>query len=300
MNLTLDKTAPHASGHLETLAPGLRRLVAPNPGPFTYTGTCTYIIGRGEVAVLDPGPEDLVHIAGLLAGLGQERVVHILVSHTHRDHAPGARLLAERTGARILGCAPHHAARPAHPGEVALDAANDHLYAPDLLLQNGDKIEGEGYCLTALATPGHTMNHLAFAWAEGQALFSADHVMAWSTSIVAPPDGAMGAYMASLEALLGREEKVYWPGHGGPVLDPKRFVRGLVSHRRQRETQILDRLRQRPHTVPELVAQNYPGLDPRLKGAAALSTFAHLEDMVTRGLVLAEPMAQMDAVYFIA
>ena len=287
-------------GRTQQLSPLVRRLVAPNGGPFTFTGTCSYLVGAGKsLAVVDPGPDDPVHVAALLAAVGSARVAHILVTHTHRDHSPAASALKAATGAPVLGCAPHFSARELASGEIhRLDAANDRAYAPDHVLADGEAVAGEGYALRALATPGHTMNHLCFALEEERALFSGDHVMAWSTSIVAPPDGSMSAYMASLEVLRGRGERVYWPGHGGPVEEPQRFVRALAHHRRQREHSILNRLAQGDRRIHEIVAAIYETLDPRLKGAAALSVFAHLEDLVARGLARAEGAATLEAEYF--
>ncbi len=286
--------APEAppSGSVETLAPGLRRLIAPNPSAFTYTGTCAYIVGDGEAAILDPGPDDDRHLERLLAAVAGERVAYIVVTHTHRDHSVLAAKLAAATGAEIVGARPH-VPRPGAP--QGLDAAHDLSYAPAHALADGEFVEFGAHRLTALATPGHAANHLCFVW--GQTLFSGDHVMAWSTTVVAPPDGVMADYMASLEKLREREETIYWPGHGGPVRDPRRYVRGLISHRRQREAAILARLETGPATIAEIVEKNYLGLDARLKGAAALSTLAHLEDLLARGLAVRGEGAALEATY---
>ena len=293
-----DRRVDAAPGELRQVSPLVRRLIAPNGGPFTFTGTCSYIIGQGSVAVIDPGPEDAAHLAALLTALQGETVVHILVTHTHRDHSPGARALKAVTGAPIIGCAPHWQARALAAGEPAhLDAANDKDYAPDHALADGETVSGQGYTLGALATPGHTMNHLCFSLAEENTLFSGDHVMAWSTSIVAPPDGSMGAYMASLDKLRGRPETIYWPGHGGPVNEPQRFVRALAHHRRQREVSILNCLKVGPRGVAQIVERIYDNLDPRLKGAAALTVFAHLEDLCARGEAGAAGAVTLDGVY---
>ena len=285
-DIPYDRRVDAAPGEVRQLTPLVRRVIAPNGGPFTFTGTCTYIVGLGRVAVVDPGPVNAAHHAALLAALAGETVAHILTTHTHRDHSPGARALQAATGAPVIGCAPHFAARELAAGETSfLDASNDRDYAPDRVLADGESLQGDTYTLAALATPGHTMNHLCFALKEENALFSGDHVMAWSTSIVAPPDGAMGAYMASLEKLRGRPEAVYWPGHGGPVNEPQRFVRALAHHRRQREVSILNCLAGGPRAIPQIVERIYENLDARLKRAAALSVFAHLEDLCARGLV---------------
>lgn len=286
--LPLDLELDQVAGTIEQLSPLVRRMVAPNPGPLTFKGTCTYIIGRDEVAIIDPGPALPTHVDALLAALGAERITNILVTHTHRDHSPGARLLAARADAPILGCAPYSPHREPYGAEVeAVAASNDLAYAPDRILADDDIVRGRGFTLTAVATPGHTMNHLAFALAEEQALFSGDHVMAWSTTIVSPPTGSMGAYMASLDKLRQRRaDRIYWPGHGGPVTDPPRFVRALQHHRRQREAAILDRLRRGDDTVGAIVEATYEGLDPRLARAAALSVLAHLEDLEARSRVI--------------
>ena len=287
-----------AGGALTRVSPLVRRMVRANPSPFTFRGTNTYVVGRGAVAVIDPGPDGPGAVESLLAALEGERVAQIFVTHTHRDHSPAARPLAAATGAEIVGCAPHWSARELAAGETPkLDAANDVDHRPDRELVDGESLAGEGITLTALATPGHTMNHLAFHLAEENALFSGDHVMAWSTSIVAPPDGAMAPYMASLEKLRGRGDDVYWPGHGGPVTEPERFVRALIGHRRQREAGILARLAEAERTIAEIVELNYAGLDARLKGAAALSTFAHVEDLAQRGLVACDGKPTLAARY---
>jgi glyoxylase-like metal-dependent hydrolase (beta-lactamase superfamily II) len=270
---------------LTRLSPLVRRLVAPNASRFTFNGTCTYIVGKGAVAIVDPGPDDDSHFSALLAAVEGERVETILITHTHRDHSPGAKRLRAATGARVVGAAPFVAAGD---GTAGLDSAHDRNYSPDAVLANGERLQGRGFSIEAVATPGHCSNHLCFALVDEGALFSGDHVMAWSTSVVAPPDGSMRAYMASLEKLRGRGETVYWPGHGGPVVEPERYVRALILHRRQREASILAALKDGPQTIPALVAKIYVGIDPSLTRAAGLSTLAHLEDLGERRLVAAE------------
>ncbi len=267
------------------LSPLVRRLIAPNASPFTFTGTCTYILGRGAVAILDPGPGDEDHLSAILAAVEGETVETILVTHTHRDHSVLAGRLKQATGARIVGAARFE---PNEGAAGGLDSSHDLAYAPDAVLSDGERFEGRAFTLEAVATPGHCSNHLCFALLEEAALFSGDHVMAWSTSVVAPPDGAMRAYMASLDKVRARGERIYWPGHGGPVVEPQRYVRALAHHRRQREASILAALDGGVMSIPEIVAKVYVGLDPKLVRAAGLSTLAHLEDLVERGLVSVE------------
>jgi glyoxylase-like metal-dependent hydrolase (beta-lactamase superfamily II) len=292
---------PPAPGFVENLSQGLRRIVAPNGGPFTFTGTCSYIVGHGTVAIVDPGPDDPAHIAALLSAVQGETVKAIAVTHTHRDHSLAVPHLVAATGARTYGAGRHHSARPLHEGETnLLDAAGDPSFLPDMILADGECIEGPGWRLTALATPGHCANHLAFTLAGDNVLLSGDHVMAWSTSIVAPPDGAMGDYMASLQKLIGRSETRYFPGHGGPVEDPQRFVRAMIQHRRMREASILQALRDGPATIAALTARVYAGLQPSLFGAAALNLYAHLEDLVQQGRVGTEGEPSFDGSYWLA
>ncbi len=274
-----------AWGHLVQRTPLIRRLLARNPSPFTFTGTGTFVVGNGTVAVIDPGPADPAHIEALIGGLAGETVSHILITHTHLDHSPAAPALRAATGAMIIGCAPLVLADDGPRADAGFDAS----YAPDSILNDGDNVSGPGWTLTAVATPGHTSNHLCFALAEEQALFTGDHVMGWSTTVVAPPDGNMADYMTSLKKLLDREDRIYHPTHGEPVNDPKRFVRGLITHRKQRETQIMKHLEAGPQTISAMVAQMYSGIDKRLHPAAGRSVLAHLLDLQSRGL--AAPVA---------
>ena len=285
------RTAPQA-GVLEQVSPLVRRLVAPNPGPMTFTGTCTYVVGRGDVAVIDPGPDLPGHVEALLDALRGETLRWIVGTHTHIDHTPAAERLAAATGAIRVGCGPYQP-----PAEGPASSAHDRSWTPDMPLLEGEALEGPGFRLEAVATPGHAANHIAFALAEENTLFSGDHVMGWSTSVVVPPDGNMGQYMASLEKLRGREDTLYWPGHGAAVTDPQRYVRALAHHRRQREAAILARLREGDRTIPQLVARMYQGLDPRLVGGAARSVLAHLEDLMERGLVVREGVVPLEADY---
>ena len=300
-DLTFDLDFAPVARESVRLSPLVRRIVADNPGPFTFRGTCSYIVGEGRVAIIDPGPDSPEHVAALLDAVRGETVTHIFVSHTHRDHSPAAAAVKSATGAPIVGCGPHRRARPLVDGETRpLEASGDITYAPDTELREGDSISGPGWTLSAVETPGHMANHLAFALPEEKALFSADHVMAWSTTVVAPPEGSMTAFMASLDKLRGRDETVYWPGHGGPVREPQRFVRALIHHRRQREASIVSRLAAGDRTIPAIVAAIYQGLAPALRGAAGLSVFAHLEDLVTRGLVATDGPATLTSEYRLA
>ncbi len=281
--IPFDLRSPGAPDKLVRLSPLVRRIIADNPGPMTFTGTCTYVVGAGDVAVIDPGPDSPTHLAALIEALGSERVCHIIVTHTHRDHSAGVVALKAATGADIIGCAPYIASEDG--SSSGLEAGHDRTYRPDRVLADGDEIGGRGYVLKAVATPGHTGNHLAFALPEERALFSGDHVMAWATTVVIPPDGKMGDYMASLEKLLARDDVQYWPGHGGGLIEPQRMVRALFHHRRMREAAILAALDRGAADIPTLVASLYQGLDPRLHNAAGLSVLAHLRDLGLRGLV---------------
>ena len=272
--------APYA--RLEQLEPGIARVLAHNPSAFTYYGTQTYLVGTDEVAVIDPGPDLPEHVEALVDAIGGRSVAAIMCTHTHRDHSPASRPLAEATGAPIIGCAPL-ALETVGP---RADASFDGDYAPERMLADGESIEVDGRRIIAVATPGHTSNHLCFAY-EG-ALFSGDHVMGWSTTVVVPPDGDMAAYMASLETLRQRSDRVYYPAHGPAITNPQQYVRGLIGHRLQREKQILKLVAETGRPIPDIVANAYPGLDPRLVPAAGGSVLAHLLDLEERGLVVRE------------
>lgn len=289
---------PWPTGLSEQCEPLVRRVLAPNASHYTYTGTQTYIVGAGaEVAVIDPGPADSGtdsdpspfkgadtngkgHVEAILAAVGEARIAAILCTHTHRDHSPAAAVLKAATGAPIIGCAPLVLS---DDGPRA-DSAFDHSYAPDRVLADGEKLSGPDWTIEAVATPGHTSNHLCYAVLESGALFTGDHVMAWSTSVVSPPDGDMAAYMASLQKLYEREDKVLYPAHGPAITKPRQLVRGMLGHRRQREAQIVRLLESGPQAIPEFVAAMYKGLDPRLTGAAGRSVLAHLYDLRNRGM----------------
>lgn len=261
------------------------RVLAGNPSPFTASGTQTYLVGAADLAVIDPGPDDAAHLDALLAAIDGRPVRAILCTHTHRDHSPAAPALRAATGAAIVGCAP----LVLDDSGPRADASFDTGYAPDRVLADGEQVAGQGWTLTAVATPGHTSNHLCFALEESGALFTGDHVMGWSTTVVAPPDGNMAAYMASLDKLMAREQdRIYYPAHGDPIENPRRFVRGLAGHRKQREGQILRLLGEGLGAIPELVERMYVGLDPRLAGAAGRSVLAHLIDLEARRRVSAD------------
>lgn len=275
-------------GVLTQISPLVGRVLAPNPSAFTFTGTQTYIVGREALAVIDPGPDDPAHLNALVAAIGGRRVEAILATHTHRDHSPATRPLAAMTGAPIIGCAP----LVLDDSGPRADAAFDPDYAPDRVLEDGESVSAGavsdgGWTLRALATPGHTSNHLCFHLVEENALFTGDHIMGWSTTVVSPPDGDMAAYMRSMQRLTERDDAVYYPAHGDPVGNPQRLARSMMGHRKHREGQILRHLeRQGESLIPDMVAAMYKGLDPRLHGAAGRSVLAHLLDLEARDLVL--------------
>ena len=273
---------PWPTGEVEPLEPLVRRVLAPNGSPFTFTGTQTYLVGGPDgVAVIDPGPAEADHLAALERAIGGASVVAILCTHTHRDHSPAAAPLAERTGAPVVGCAP----LVLDTGGPRADAPFDSTYAPDKVLADGDRVSGPGWTLTAVATPGHTSNHLCFALDGTGALFTGDHVMGWSTTVIAPPDGDMADYMASLDKLRARGDRVYYPAHGPAVGNPRQLVRGMIGHRRQRERQIVKLLGESPQDIAAMVPRMYKGVNEYLWPAAGLSVLAHLIDLERRGVV---------------
>jgi glyoxylase-like metal-dependent hydrolase (beta-lactamase superfamily II) len=296
-NLIFDRSFSGIPGREEWLSPRLRRVIAPNPGPFTFTGTNTYIIGTGEVAVIDPGPENDAHFYALKMALRGDSVTHIFVTHTHKDHSPLAHRLREATGAPVYAEGPHRAMRAWEEEQLApLEASNDLEFQPDHILHDGEKISGSGFTIEAIATPGHTANHMVYALDKDQ-LLTGDHIMAWSTSIIAPPDGSMQAYFASLNKIGAREWQTLWPGHGGPIHDAARAIKGTIAHRRHREAQIMIALKDGPLAIPAIVEKVYIHLEKTMHGAAALSVFAHLEDLHARGQVKAEPAVTLHALY---
>jgi len=300
-DIPFDKSLDIAPDTADEVVPGVRRVMANNPGPFTFKGTISYILGRGKVAIVDPGPDDPAHIGALLDAVRGETVTHIFVTHTHRDHSPAVPAVKRETGATVYAEGPHRAARPLHICEHnPLDASADRDFAPDVALKDGEVVEGEGWTVQAVTTPGHTANHMAYAVKEKNLLFAGDHVMAWATSIVAPPDGAMSDYMASLAKLSKRNETLYLPGHGPAIEDAPRFVNYYILHRKAREASILHRLAKGASDIPTVVRAIYIGIDPRLTGAAGLSVLAHLEDLVARGVVATDGRPAIDGVFRLA
>ncbi|MBB3998802.1 MBL fold metallo-hydrolase [Aureimonas pseudogalii] len=298
MTLSLDMDFHPEHGRPTEVAPGVRRITAPNAGPMTFQGTNTYLVGSDAFVVVDPGPADERHLAALLQAIGDRPVEAILVTHTHVDHSALARRLADETGAPLVAEGLHRLSRALLDGEVnPLDAAGDWAFRPDLILADGATLTTQAGRFTGVATPGHAANHMAFALEDTGLVFSGDHVMAWSTSVVAPPDGRMSDFMRSLDRLLERDDRQYLPGHGGPVERPQAFVRALKTHRRMREAAILERVRGGDRTIAQIVRQIYRGTDPKLHGAAALSVLAHLEDLVEKGVVVAETAVSLTAEY---
>lgn len=283
-------------GRPDAVSPLIRRVIANNPGPFTFTGTGTYIVGRDEpgasVAVIDPGPLDEAHLAALLATVAGQTVSHVLVTHTHRDHAPLARPFAEAVGAPVLAARPP--SRPTH-ASAAPDDDDDESFSSDVVLTGGERFRGDGWTIEAMATPGHASNHLAFVLEEENALFSGDHVMGWSTTVVAPPDGDMADYMDSLDAVIARGFSTIWPTHGAPITEPEPFLAAYRTHRLDREAQVLARLAAGERRIVDMVPALYAAVDSRLWPAASLSVWAHLIALERAGRVTASPGPAMDA-----
>lgn len=285
MPMTKIPPKPWPTGLADQVEPLVARVLAPNPSPYTFTGTQTYVIGPPDgpdCAVIDPGPDEADHIDAIIAAIGDRQVLAIMCTHTHRDHSPAAAPLAHRTQAPIVGCAPL-AIKSDLP---RADEAFDTTYDPSRVLEDGEQMRGTGWTLTAVATPGHTSNHLCFALEESGSLFTGDHVMGWSTSVVIPPDGDMGDYLASLEKLLQRDDKIFHSAHGDAITRPRQLVRGMIGHRRQRENQILRLLGEEAREVSGFIPQMYKGLDERLIPAAEMSVTAHLLDLEKRGLAV--------------
>lgn len=269
-------------GRCDQVSPLIRRVTANNPGGFTFKGTGTYIVGKGEVAVIDPGPLMNDHVEALLAAIEGETVTHILITHTHMDHSPAAEPLKKLTGAPTLAYGPHGGEKK---DDGAREEGADWKFQPDIKLEDGDVIEGDGWTFEAVFTPGHTSNHMCFGLREEKALFTGDHVMGWSTSVVSPPDGNMSDYFNSLKKLLDRDDEIYWPTHGPAITNPQSFVRAYLVHRRQREAQILRQIEEGHTTIPAMVETMYADIDKRLHPAARRSVLAHLIHMVETGRV---------------
>ncbi|NEJ02806.1 MBL fold metallo-hydrolase [Rhizobium ruizarguesonis] len=287
-----------AYGQAVPVVSGVERVTVNNPGPFTFFGTNSYIVGSSSVAVIDPGPEDEAHYQALMAALGGRAVTHIFVSHTHRDHSPLSLRLQAATGAVTVGQGPHRPARPLREGEInPFSESSDLSFVPAIALGDGQTLSGDGWALSAVLTPGHTANHAAFALDGRDILFSGDHVMAWSTSIVAPPDGSMADYMASLDRLIARDDRLLLPGHGGPVTEPSTFLKALKAHRLRREQAVLARVEAGDQRIAEMVKVIYRDTDPKLHGAAALSVLAHIEDLLERGEIAADGPPSLAAHY---
>ena len=304
-DLRFDRNLDFEYGVLETVAPSVRRVVARNPSPFTFHGTGTYVVGHGRVAVIDPGPALDEHIEALARGLRSETVTHVLVTHTHRDHSPGCALLRRFTPASTYGFGPHGSGRP-KAGEEAevVEEGADFEFEPDIAVRDGDVIECDGFSFECVYTPGHTSNHMCYRLREERALFCGDHVMGWSTTIVSPPDGHMGTYIASLERLLDDDDRTYWPTHGAPIRDPKPYVESLVEHRRLRARQVEACLRDGIDTIPEMVKRLYHDLPAKMHPAAARSVLSTLTLLVEQGDVTydgpASAPASADARYRLA
>ncbi|WP_286194161.1 MBL fold metallo-hydrolase [Agrobacterium sp. Ap1] len=285
-------------GHAVPIAQDVQRLTVNNPSPFTFYGTNSYIVGKSSLAVIDPGPDNEAHFDALMRAIDGREVSHIFVSHTHRDHSPLAARLKDATGALTVAEGAHRAARPLHEGEInPFSESADTDFLPDIAIADGQVIEGDGWALSAIHTPGHTANHSVFALKDSGIVFSADHVMAWATTIVAPPDGSMADFMASVEKLLARKDRIYFPGHGGPVREPASFLRGLRTHRRMRERAVMERILAGDRLIADMVKAIYVKTDPKLHGAAALSVLAHIEDLLEKGRVATDGPPSLHGIY---
>jgi glyoxylase-like metal-dependent hydrolase (beta-lactamase superfamily II) len=279
---------------LDIVSPLIRRIVARNPGPYTAQGTGTYVVGRGHVAIIDPGPALASHVAAILAAMRGETIDHLLITHTHLDHSPASAAIQRATGAKTYGFGPHSKVKTGPSAEEGADRD----FEPDLTLVDGERLTGDGWDLIAVHTPGHTSNHLCFALPQERVLFTGDHVMGWSTSVISPPDGDMAAYMASLELLLPRDDATYLPTHGPAITDPKRHVRAFIAHREARRDAILAAVAEGPKSIPEIVQTLYVGLAPSLHTAAGRSVLAHLIELEAAGKVGRDGLGDVAARYF--
>ena len=283
--LPFKKTMNFAYGVPRELAPGVVRIVANNPNHFTFKGTNTYLVGTDTLALIDPGPEDPAHLEAILRTVAARRISHVVITHTHRDHTDGMPALLAATGAKTAGFGHRALNRGSARTSPSGGEFVERDFVPDVPLADGQRLAGDGWAFTALHTPGHAPDHLCFALEGTSILFSGDHVMGWNTSVVAPPEGNMGAYIRSLQRLTERSDGVYFPGHGGQVDDPQRLVKAFLVHRRMREQAILECIRQGNVTARAIVPIVYKGLDPKLLNAATLSALAHVEHLIERGLV---------------
>lgn len=296
--ISFDKNFVADYGQIVQISPLVQRITANNPGPFTFHGTNTYLVGINSIAVIDPGPMDIEHIENILKFVDADKISHIFVTHTHMDHSPGARILQSKTDAPIIGAGPHKASRALKENEVnPLKTSADTNYVPDKILADEEKIESSDWTIETVTTPGHTANHLAFSLTEENTLFSGDHVMAWSTSIVAPPDGSMNSYMNSLRKLQKRTEHMYLPAHGGPVKEVQMYLEQLISHREGREFAIIDQLKLGERKLTELVAEIYRDTPKSLHTAAGFSLIAHLEDLIERKIVSTSEINPLEATF---
>lgn len=295
--IAFDRSFDAPYGTVEHVSPLVRRMLANNPSPFTFKGTGVYIVGSEKVAVIDPGPDDAEHLAALRRALAGLTVEHILVTHTHSDHSPAARALKEWTGAKIYAFGAHAEPRGIN---VGAEEGGDFDFVPDTRVANGERIVGAGYTLECVHTPGHTSNHMCYGLAEERALFTGDHVMGWSTSVVIPPDGDMADYLASLRKLTPREDRIYWPTHGGPIANPVPYVETLIAHRVEREEQVLAQVARGVRRIGDMVSTMYAGVDKRLHPAAAMSVLAHLIKLVRESRVLTDGEANLSAEYRLA
>lgn len=280
-------------GEMEIISPTIRRITANNPMPFTFKGTGTYIVGHGNVAVIDPGPDMADHIDAILSELSDEKISHILVTHNHIDHSPGAKMLSDKTGVKIYG--PDTTTQ--QYSNEKIEEGIDKSFRADVVIENAMVIKGDGWTLEAIHTPGHLSNHFCFAYKQENAIFTGDHVMGWSTTIVSPPDGNMQDYMDSLKYLLSRDDKIYYPTHGWPIDNPKQFVKQLYGHRLRREKEITRAIGEGAHSIKDIVIKIYVTIDERLYPAAARTIYAHLIRLVGLGSVTTEGTPSEDGFY---
>ena len=286
MSIPFDRSFAAPYGECLEVGDRIHRVLAPNPGPFTFKGTGVYLVGTRDVAVIDPGPDIPVHIESLKRALSDRRVSHILLTHAHNDHSPAAAPLKEWSGAKTYAYGPHGVEESEDGAKI--EEGGDRAFVPDVRVRDGDLLEGDGWSIECVFTPGHTSNHMCYALKEDKALFTGDHVMGWSTTVVAPPDGDMADYRASLKKLLARDDRILWPTHGGPIHDPGPFLQAYLDHRAEREEQILACLRANVQRIPDIVARLYVDVDRRLHPAAARSVLAHLIELENERFVTRE------------